>query len=425
MIQLLLRPTNTMDLRKDIEESFENNKEPNPIDFQLEWAIAEKGSIVGVGRSKVSTLLSDLKLEPQSFDYFDEIALFLHAEHVLSTTKKLPAKNASQIKKALPFVLEESLTEDIEIFHIATDTIKPGSPTRCRIIKHDELDKWRRPFRDFDIPCDFIAAESDLLEEEVGVCSLTFKKEEVLVSTNGTNALILREQLSGILPSLECTKLVSRGGELTEIEKSQLPSEAILENHEGGDHPEIFRAFLEKKNSFINLLQGEYSAPKRSSHKGSSLKTLGALAASLVVVLIGSSLIQGFWAKTQYQELSAQNRSEYKSLFPLDSVPVTSAQLRRRLEGKLGVSSQDSPAGISFIDLFGKTVSALRPNDQLQSLNFNQDKNELSIEVLLNTYDQLDIVRGSLESKGIAVEVASAEQEVGSVRARFNVSAQK
>ena len=63
--------------------------------------------------------------------------------------------------------------------------------------------------------------------------------------------------------------------------------------------------------------------------------------------------------------------------------------------------------------------------DRLQSLNFNQDKNELSIEVLLNTYDQLDIVRGSLESKGIAVEVASAEQEVGSVRARFNVSAQK
>ena len=109
----------------------------------------------------------------------------------------------------------------------------------------------------------------------------------------------------------------------------------------------------------------------------------------------------------------------------MDSVPVTSAQLRRRLEGKLGVSSQDSPAGISFIDLFGKTVSALRPNDQLQSLNFNQDKNELSIEVLLNTYDQLDIVRGSLESKGVAVEVASAEQEVGSVRARFNVSARK
>ena len=50
MIQLLLRPTNTMDLGKDIGESFENNKEPNPIDFQLEWAIA--GSIVGVRRSK-------------------------------------------------------------------------------------------------------------------------------------------------------------------------------------------------------------------------------------------------------------------------------------------------------------------------------------------------------------------------------------
>ena len=35
MIQLLLRPTNAMDLGKDIEESVENNKKPNPIDFQL------------------------------------------------------------------------------------------------------------------------------------------------------------------------------------------------------------------------------------------------------------------------------------------------------------------------------------------------------------------------------------------------------
>ncbi|HAE20464.1 MAG TPA: hypothetical protein DCG41_14710, partial [Verrucomicrobiales bacterium] len=416
MIQLLLRPTKTMDLGRRSEKSSENSEDLNSVDFQLEWATAEKGGIVGVGTSSLSTLLADLEVEQQSFDYFDEIALFLHAEHMLSTTKKLPGKNASQIKKALPFALEEGLTEDIENFHIATDTIKPGSPIRCRIIKHEELDKWRRSFRDFNIPCDFISAESDLLEEEVGVCSLDFNKEEVLVSAEGTNALILREQLNGILPTLACTRIVCRGGELTEIEKSQLPNDAIIENHEVGDQPEIFKAFLTNKDSFVNLLQGEYVAPKRSNHKGSSAKTIGGLAASLVIVLIGSSLIQGFWAKTQYQELSAQNRNEYKSLFPLDSVPVTSKQLKRRLEGKLGVSSQDSPAGISFIDLFGKTVSALRPNDQLQSLNFNQDKNELSIEVLLNTYDQLDIVRSSLESKGIAVEVASAEQEVGSVR---------
>ena len=63
---------------------------------------------------KVSTLLSDLKLETQSFDYFDEIVSF-HAEHVLSTTK-LPAKNASQIKKALPFALEEGLTRILRYF---------------------------------------------------------------------------------------------------------------------------------------------------------------------------------------------------------------------------------------------------------------------------------------------------------------------
>ena len=108
MIQLLLRPTNTMDLGKDIGESFENNKELHPIDFQLEWAIAEKGGIVGVGTSKVSTLLSDLKLEPQSFDYFDEIALFLHAEHVLSTTKKLPAKTLPKSKKHYPLPLKRA-----------------------------------------------------------------------------------------------------------------------------------------------------------------------------------------------------------------------------------------------------------------------------------------------------------------------------
>ena len=422
MMQLLMRPKKTMDLGKHGEESIENSEELTPVDFQLDWATAEKGSVVGFGTSTVSTLLSDIGVELQSFDYFDEIVLFIHAEHVLSTTKILPGKNASQIRKALPFALEEGLTEDIENFHIATDTIKPGSPIRCRIIKHGDLARWKRSFNAFNVPCDLMSVESDLLEEEVGVCSLEFKKEEVLVSTEGTNALVLREQLSGIMHTLACTRIVCRGGELSEIEKSQLPNDAIIENHEVGDQPEIFKAFLTNKDSFVNLLQGEYVAPKRSNHKGSSTKTIGGLVASLVIVLIGSSLIQGFWAKTQYQELSAQNRNEYKSLFPLDSVPVTSKQLKRRLEGKLGVSSQDSPAGISFIDLFGKTVSALRSNDQLQSLNFNQDKNELSIEVLLNTYDQLDIVRGSLESKGIAVEVASAEQEVGSVRARFNVS---
>ena len=99
-------------------------------------------------------------------------------------------------------------------------------------------------------------------EEEVGVCSLTFKKEEVLVSSDGTNALLLREQLSGFLPSLECTKLVCRGGELTEIEKSQLPGDAIMKITK-----EViiqkYLTFLEKKNSFINLLKGILRAKKQ------------------------------------------------------------------------------------------------------------------------------------------------------------------
>ena len=61
MIQLLLRPTKTMDLGRRSEKSSENSEDLNSVDFQLEWATAEKGGIVGVGTSNLSTLLSDLE----------------------------------------------------------------------------------------------------------------------------------------------------------------------------------------------------------------------------------------------------------------------------------------------------------------------------------------------------------------------------
>ena len=45
--------------------------------------------------------------------------------------------------------------------------------------------------------------------------------------------------------------------------------------------------------------------------------------------------MQGGWLSYQADQLAQANRESYAELFPQDSIPITTAQLRRRLENKI------------------------------------------------------------------------------------------
>ncbi|MCY4563345.1 MAG: type II secretion system protein GspL, partial [Gammaproteobacteria bacterium] len=70
------------------------------------------------------------------------VVLLAPGQHVLSVTCEVPGRNAGQIRRALPYVVEEFIAGNIEGSHIASGPVRRGQPIRCCIIDDGLLRDW-------------------------------------------------------------------------------------------------------------------------------------------------------------------------------------------------------------------------------------------------------------------------------------------
>ena len=117
-------------------------------------------------------------------------------------------------------------------------------------------------------------------------------------------------------------------------------------------------------------------------------------------------------------QLDTKNFATYRELFPRDSVPVTATQLQRRLANKLS-STPETDNNLSMVDLLLRTTNVLGTNSELQSLRFRAKQMELTAEVLIANFEELEAIKARSQAMGIAVEVSDASAEQKRVRARL------
>ena len=128
--------------------------------------------------------------------------------------------------------------------------------------------------------------------------------------------------------------------------------------------------------------------------------------------------MQGIWLENQTNQLDTKNFATYQELFPRDSVPVTATQLQRRLANKIS-STPETDNNLSMVDLMLRTTNALGSSSELQSLRFRAKQMELTAEVLIRNFEELEAIKERSQTMGIAVEVSDASAEQNRVRARL------
>ncbi len=90
------------------------------------------------------------------------------------------------------------------------------------------------------------------------------------------------------------------------------------------------------------------------------------------------------------------------------------------MRAKLGQNSNDD-SGSAFVGLTAQFANIIDRNSQVDSLSYTDQKRELTIEVMLESYAELDVIKDKLARNGVAVEVVSAEQVDAGARSRLRV----
>ncbi|MEM6708764.1 MAG: type II secretion system protein GspL [Pseudomonadota bacterium] len=354
----------------------------------------------------------------------DNLVMIVSSEYVLGVSVSVPGRNAGQIRKALPFAVEEFVATDIEGMHLAAGSIVRGEPVRCNLVDLELLEGWIGCLASLGLTAGALLSEAELLPNETDVAYALLDGDQVLVKTTGQAATVDRLNLAFALQALEEPQLRIVNGDLTPDERRVLLDETslVVEGEVAASDSTLgylANRWREYSAETINLLQGAFT-PRRPKTAGTGQwLAVAGLAAVWAVVFVLASTVQAYWSDREAGRLAAEGLAKYQELFPSDR-RANERSWPRRLRQRLGDGAAQD--GVSLLGYLNDLGAVLGGGVTLNGLNFDAARSELAIDLYSPDFNRLERIQGALREKGYGVEVLSAQQEEGNrVRARLRL----
>ena len=357
-----------------------------------------------------------------------QASLSLHAGSYLCRWVNLPGVNSRHLNKALPFALEESLIEDIDLYHLVPAGKIGKSNHRVFITNADILDRLRESCELHNVQLRELTAETSQLP---GNCIVKDGDEWLINITGLTEARVSQANISAYLEltlnqqpdtgieslnlyaeSLDDAKLLKTQLEtnfpqqISQIDISVRDLESVINSTEGA------RA--------VNLLTGEFRAIEIKEKKPAAWwKPLAAIAAVWCIFMLTDQALTTRQYESQQAEVHKQTLALYKRLFPGERI----RSLERSIKSKLKGGSTTTESG--FLTLIHQSTKVLNSghsnNITWQSFKFNDRQSLLLVDLNATSIAQLQAYKGDLEKAGLSVEIASASNEEKSVKGRLKI----
>ncbi|MEM7002091.1 MAG: type II secretion system protein GspL [Pseudomonadota bacterium] len=393
-------------------------------DIRVQWLITENdGSVRGFGETDQRGLQD---VADPNVDWLNDPAnttVFVPSQFVLSVGCQVPGRSTTQIRRALPFAVEEYVAADIETMHIAHGPIRAGEQVLCNLVANDAMDNWLGCFAAAGVNPGQMITDAELIPRESGSASLAFLDAEVLIVHGDEAALVDRATLGFALGSLEVERLHCVGGEPSDMELGQMQNAVTVEAvpfSEAGFIQYLADQSRGGSRAAINLMQGVYRAQRQISKGAARWRSVAALAAGWLLVAFIGMAVHGFWASSEADRLEAEVFAFYKEIFPRESQPRTVDQLRRFVAAKLG-RKLDSGEASAFIGLTANVAQVLTENNLVTSMSYTEQRRELSLEVLMETYDEIDALKAKLAESGIDLETTTAQATDEGIKSQLRV----
>lgn len=349
----------------------------------------------------------------------NNIVVTVPSEHVLSLSCSVPGRSTGQVRRALPFVVEEFVSTDIDDLHLATGELSRRAPVRCNLVEHRLLVDWLDCLAALDIRPGFLFSEAELLPVADGEATLLLDGPLVLLRTADQALALDRDNLLLALSALDVSRIRVVYGALSELEAGQLDPEVELDvtEAETGDAPSslAYLASRSVEDGNINLLQGRYLARQPRNPVWQRWNQAAALAAVWIGLVFVTMIAEALYANHRADGLEASSVALYRNIFPAEQRIIN---VRRQMQAKLG---DRGDAGSGFIGYLGDLSAAMDESARIMSLSYTDDRRELAVDLTVPGFEAVEQLKGNLETRGVVVEITSAEQQTDAVRARLRI----
>lgn len=344
----------------------------------LVWSEQEQ-EIIGSGELSDASALSTLTERAAN----RAVDVLVPASSITLTTVDLPEKGQRQAIKALPFMLEENLAQDVEELHFVVGP-REGDALNIAVVAHEQMQNWIEWLAEAGLKAKCIVPDCLALPlAECDWAAITFGQEILLRTGQGSGVSLEQEWLEMALPQLlpdseEATTVagyteLALAGTAIKAQPLDLPMLVLA------------RGML---NAPMNLLSGVYQ-PKREYGKHLSLWRNAAIIFAVVVVLalVNKGLnIHQMNAKADVVRL--QSEQIYKQVVPGSSRVVN---LRAQMDSHVR-KMQGGGSGTEFFSMLEGTQAAFEQVQDLKptTLRFDSNRGELRMQIKAKNYAQIE-----------------------------------
>lgn len=291
----------------------------------------------------------------------------------------IPTKRQANMLSAVPYALEESLSEELEELHFTVMSWKPGTPAHVAVIAKKMLRQWIETFASAGIKLDDIVPELALMPIHPSC-------ETTIVLQGDDQFAVKSGQYNSFLCDQEAFEYWWSEAENQQAETAVNSQALAVElKSTGGDHishwavGEDFRGWLEhvpeQLDKAASLLQGEFE-PEHLKPKSTWLNVAAGLAACALLLLGASHWLEASRLQQRYTDNQQQIRALFDQAFP-DQEYLD--QPRRQIASLLSIS-EDNPASEMFQHLLEVTAQVVPAfNAEFEEINYRNQQLQVGV----------------------------------------------
>jgi general secretion pathway protein L len=345
------------------------------------------------------------------------ITALVPTSDILLKWVNLPAKAGRKVLAAIPYMLEEELSQDISSQFFAMGK-KVNERQAVAVVNKAQMGNWLSQLQQAGLFCTKLVPDCLALPQIDNAWSLL---------ELGNQLLLRQDQWSGVqgehqwvLPATEhYAKQQSEPVVIANFSDISLPNMANVEVQQQSLELPMKLLAQGALASNFNLLQGQYKAKQQSAGRLRQWR----LAASLAVIaLLVSLLDRGIELQQlgqQKAQLSSQIESEFKRAFPgTNRIVNVRSQMRQKME-----ALEQGGGGVSMLGMLAQLTEAFdTARVKPQTLKFDSKRSELRLQAVANNFEALEQFKRLAEQQGFTVQQGAINnkdnQVIGSLSIR-------
>ena len=389
--------------------------EPTDPIYWIVWSLAEQ-EIIASGELPDAPALTSLSERAGN----RPVIALVPTSDVSLRWVTLPAKAGRKALAAIPYMLEEDISGEIEAQFFALGQ-KQGDQQQVAVVEKSRIEQWLRVIKDAGLRCGKLIPD---------ILALPQQDQEWSVLQLGNQFLLRQDEWKGMqgesdwmLPAV--SHFVSQQEDAltianySDIELPELDNVTVAPQQ-----LEMPMQILAKEalTTPFNLLQGDYKPKKESSGVWKKWRTAAILAGIAVTASLVDKAVTLNQLQAEEEQVWADIQQNFKTAFP-EVRRVTKATIQPLMRQKMKELEDKSGGSASMLLMLSQLSEAFESsNIKPQSMRFNSQRAEMRLQAVASSFEALQKFSQMAEQQGFTVQQGAVNNRdtevVGSITIR-------